>query len=240
MRRGHSHAVAAHSFLRRADPRTKLVLSVAASATVMLPLPQLAAVFTGYLALALTAGLERQMLAQLRRAAILLVVLFAADWLWIGFAFAVLIALRLVLLITAFSVFFATTTPDELQAALEHMGVPARLAFTFAAAYRFLGLMDSEWRGIIEAQQARGIVVQPRSWRAPRQRLASTVALIVPAVVLATQRAWSINEAAAARGFESPGRRASRRLQLSRVDLLLLIAAMVFLAGLLACHCVMP
>ncbi len=225
-----------HSFLRRVDPRTKLVLSVAASAAVMLPLPQLAAVLAAYMLLVLTARIERHVLMQLRRTAGLLAIVFAADWLCIGGEFAVLIALRLILLVTAFSVFFATTTPDELQTALEHVRVSARLAFTLTSAYRFLGLMDSEWRGIIEAQRARGIVVAGASWRAPRQHLSNAVALLIPAVVLATQRAWSITEAAAARGFESPNRRASRRLHLSRVDHLLLAATFGLVAGLLVYH----
>jgi energy-coupling factor transporter transmembrane protein EcfT len=114
------------------------------------------------------------------------------------------------------------------------MRVPARLAFAFAAAYRFLRLLDSEWREIVEAQQARGIVIRAPSWRAPRQSLARAMAIMVPAVVLTTQRAWSITEAAAARGFESPGRRSSRRLRLSRVDHFLLTAAVGVAVCLLA------
>jgi energy-coupling factor transporter transmembrane protein EcfT len=222
------------SFLRWVDPRTKLFLCAATSAAVILPLAQLAAVLTGYVLLILAARIERQVLTQLRRAAALLLFLFAADWLWIDVDFAVLIAARLILLITGFSLFFATTTPDELQAALEQMRVPARLAFAFAAAYRFLRLLDAEWREILEAQQARGIAVPARSWRAPRQSLTSAMAIVVPAVVLATQRAWSITEAAAARGFESPSRRSSRCLRFSRVDHLLLTAAVGVVACLLA------
>jgi energy-coupling factor transporter transmembrane protein EcfT len=219
------------SFLRRVDPRTKLFLCAATSAAVMLPLAHLAAVMAGYFLLILAARIERQALAQLRRAAVLLTLLFLADWLWIGLGFAALIAARLTLLIIGFSLFFATTTPDELQAALEQMRVPTRLAFAFAAAYRFLGLLGSEWQEIVEAQQARGIVFRAPSWRAPRQSLAWATAIIVPAVVLATQRAWSITEAAAARGFESPSRRCSRRLRFSRVDQLLVTAAV----GVIAC-----
>jgi energy-coupling factor transporter transmembrane protein EcfT len=51
------------------------------------------------------------------------------------------------------------------------------------------------------------------------------VALAVPAVVLATQRAWAITEAAYARGFDSPHRRPYRQLSLRPLDWLLLLAA---------------
>jgi energy-coupling factor transport system permease protein len=224
------------SFLRRVDPRTKLFLCAATSAAVALPLAYLGVALAAYLLLIQAAGIQRQVLIQLRRAALLLVLLFAADLLWIGLEFAVLIAARLTLLIIGFSLFFATTTPDELQAALEQMRVPARPAFAFATAYRFLHLVHSEWQEIVEAQHARGIVVPALTWRAPRQSLTSAMAVVVPAVVLATQRAWSITEAAAARGFESPHRRSSRGLRFSHVDHLLLTAAVAVIACLLACR----
>jgi energy-coupling factor transporter transmembrane protein EcfT len=205
----------------------------------MLPLPQLAAILAGYFILVTAAGLGREVVVPLRRTAVFLIVLCAVDWLCVGFDFAVLIALRLVLLVTSFTAFFATTTPDELQVALESFRVPARLAFTFATAYRFVTLFGTEWRGIVEAQRARGIVLPAlgwRGWHEPRQQLTKAVGLVVPVVVLATQRAWSINEAAAARGFDSPQRSSSRRLRLTRVDHVLLTATVALWVALLACR----
>lgn len=161
-------------------------------------------------------------------------VLFALDWLFIGLPFALLITLRLALLATAFSLFFATTTPDELRAALEWAGLSARLSFTFTTAYRSLSLLEDEWRGIREAQQARGIGEGGASgpWRRWRQRLRGATALIVPAIVLATQRAWGLAEAASVRGLESPLRRPYRTLRLAGLDYLLLAGAAVLLIGL--------
>jgi energy-coupling factor transporter transmembrane protein EcfT len=203
----------------------------------MLPLAQLGAFFACFVVLVVAAGLIRHALAQLRRLALLLAVLFAVDWAFIGLPFAALITLRLTLLSTAFSLFFATTTPDELRAALEQMGLPQRLAFTFAAAYRSLGLLEEEWRGIIEAQRARGILREWRPgwmfWRGWRQRLGNVVSLAVPAVVLVTQRAWQVNEAAAVRGLESSHRRPYRLLRLARLDYVLLAGALTLLVALL-------
>jgi energy-coupling factor transport system permease protein len=201
----------------------------------MLPLAQLAAFFACYLTLVAAAQLTRHALAQLRRLSLLLVVLFALDWLFIGLPFALLITLRLAVLATAFSLFFATTTPDELRSALEWGGVPARLSFTFATAYRSLSLLEDEWRGIREAQQARGIWGEGLTsslWRRWRQRLTGATALIVPAIVLATQRAWGLAEAASVRGLESPLRRPHRTLRLAGLDYLLLAGAALLLGGL--------
>jgi len=230
-----SCAVVPDSFLRRADPRTKLALSILASLAVMLPLPRLVVFVSAYAVLVLAAGLVRQVGEQVWRIRLLLLVLFALDWVFIGAGFAVLITLRLVLLVTSFTLLFATTTPEEMRQAIERLGVPPRFAFVFATTYRSLELVRSEWLGIIEAQRARGITLQETrewSWTAWRARLAWAVSLIVPAVVLVAQRAWSITEAAAVRGFDSPRRLPARSLRLARVDHVLLAATAGLFAGL--------
>jgi biotin transport system permease protein len=232
-----SFTLASHSFLRRVDPRTKLLLSLAASAAIMLPLYPLAIFALAHLALVLAAGLGRRALRQLVPVAPLLALLFVVDWIFVGLPLAVLISLRLVLLVTAFTLLFATTTADELRLALEGAHLPRRAAFALATACCALPLLESEWQAIREAQQARGIYdTKPpgRSWRRWRERLTSTVALIVPAIVMVTQRAWSIHETAAVRGFDSPARRAYARARLSRLDWLLLGGVALVLLGVLS------
>lgn len=235
MTRRRRDPVAQHSFLRHADPRTKLVLSLAASLAVMLSPPRLAVFLACYVVLVGAAGLLRQVSGHVWRLRLLLLVLFALDYLFIGLGFAIMITLRLVLLATAFTLLFATTTPEEVRVALERAGVPQRLAFTFAMAYRSLELVQTEWLGIIEAQRARGIAVEASGrggWAGWCEPLKGAVSLIVPAVVLMTQRAWSITEAAAVRGFESPRRRPCRNLRLARLDQLLLAGTTGLFLGL--------
>ncbi len=227
-------AVDAHSFLRRVDPRTKVALSLAASAAVALPLIPLALFGAGFGGLLVAGGLAPQAIGQLRRAWMWFAVLFVLDWAFIGLDFAALIVLRLALLTSAFVLVFATTTPDELRVAGERFGLPSRLAFAFASAFRSIGLVEREWRGILEAQKARGIGRQdsePARWRLRREDLTRVAALVVPAVVLAAQRAWSISESAAARGFESPLRRPYAALRLGTLDWAFLVATAAVLAG---------
>lgn len=231
---GRAPALAADSFLRRVDPRTKVALALAVSAAVALPLTPLVffgACFAGLLA---AAGLTRQAAAQLWRARLWLAVLFLLDGVFVGLDFAALITLRLMLLTSAFILVFATTTPDELRVAGERFGLPPRLAFAFATAFRSLALVEREWQGIREAQHARGIGVEHSvklRWRLRRADLTSAAALVVPAIVLAAQRAWSISEAAAARGFESPLRQPYRALRLGALDHALLVATAVVLGS---------
>lgn len=219
--------------LRRADPRAKLAVSLAASLAVMLPVERLAVFMVLYTALLLWARLLPAAARQVWRLKWVLVVLFVVDWLVVGPELAVAVSLRLVLLAGAFALFFATTTPGELRLALEWLRVPYRYAFSVSLAFQSVGLLDDEWRAIREAQRSRGAWVQFSGWRDLLARLRDLVALAVPAVVLTTKRAWAVTEAAYARGFDSPRRRPFRSLAMSRLDWALLAAAALTVGGLL-------
>jgi biotin transport system permease protein len=226
-------ALVEDSPLRRADPRTKLALSLCASLAVMLSLEKLAAFMILYALLLLWARLLPAAARQVWRLKWVLLVLFVVDWVFVSLDLAAIITLRLVLLAGAFSLFFATTTPSELRLALEQLRVPYRYAFSLSLAFQSVGLLDEEWRAIREAQRARGAWSQPAGWRDLAARVRDLVALAVPAVVLTTKRAWAMTEAAYARGFDSPHRRPYRHLALGRLDWLLLVGTLAVAAILL-------
>jgi energy-coupling factor transport system permease protein len=219
--------------LRRADPRTKLALSLCASLAVMLSLERLAAFMVLYIVLLLWARLLPEAVRQVWRLKWVLGLLFLGDWLLIGLDLAIIITLRLILLTGTFTLFFATTTPGELRLALEWMRVPYRYAFTLSLAFQSVGLLDEEWRAIREAQHARGAWVPTSDWRNLMERVRDMVALAVPAIVLTTKRAWAMTEAAYARGFDSPHRQPYRRLAMGRLDWALLAGTAVVAVALL-------
>ncbi len=218
-------ALQTNSPLRRADPRTKLVLSLCASLAVMLPLERLAVFMLVYVALLLWARLLPVAARQVWRLKWVLLVLFVVDWLLVSPELAVIITLRLTLLAGAFTLFFATTTPSELRLALEWLRIPHSYAFSVALGFQSLGLLDDEWRSIRDAQRSRGAWKAFAGWRKLRQQVGDLVALTVPAVVLTVKRSWAMTEAAYARGFDSPKRRPYRRLALQTLDWILLVLA---------------
>jgi len=231
--RTRSLALVENSPLRRADPRTKLALSLCASLAVMLSLEKLAAFMVLYAVLLLWARLLPEAARQVWRLKWVLLVLFIVDWLVVSRELAVVITLRLILLAGAFALFFATTTPGELRLALEWMRVPYRYAFSLSIAFQSVGLLDDEWRAIREAQQARGAWVPPTGWRYLVSKVGDLVSLAVPAIVMTTKRAWAMTEAAYARGFDSPRRRPYRQLRMGRLDWILLIGTVAVAAALL-------
>jgi len=218
--------------LRRADPRTRLALSLCASLAVMLPLERLAASMAVYIALLLWARLLSEAARQVWRLRWVLLILFVVDWVMVSLDLAVIITLRLVLLAGAFSLFFASTTPGELRLALEWLRIPYRYAFSLGLAFQSLGLLGEEWRAILEAQQARGAWVPATGWRNLGGRLRDMVALAVPAITLTTKRAWAMTEAAYARGFDSPHRRPYHRLAWRSLDAWLLAGSAAVMVAL--------
>ena len=226
-------ALVGKSPLRRADPRTKLALSLCASLAVMLSLEKLGAFMVLYTLLLLWARLLPEAARQVWRLKWVLCVLFVVDWLFVSPDLAVIITLRLILLAGAFALFFATTTPGELRLALEWMRVPHRYAFSLSLAFQSVGLLDDEWRTIREAQRARGAWAPPAGWRNLIDRVQDLVALSVPAIVMTTKRAWAMTEAAYARGFDSPQRRPYRQLAMGWLDWVLLASALAVATALL-------
>jgi energy-coupling factor transporter transmembrane protein EcfT len=225
-------ALVESSPLRRADPRTKLAMSLCASLAVMLPLVQLATFMGLYVILLLWARLLSEAARQVWRLKWVLIALFVVDWLLVSLDLAAIITLRLILLAGAFALFFATTTPGELRLALEWLRVPYRYAFSLSLAFQSVGLLDDEWRAILEAQRSRGAWAPKAGWRNLSANVRDMTALAVPAVVLTAKRAWAMTEAAYARGFDSPHRRPYRRLAMKGLDWALL-AGTVTIAGAL-------
>lgn len=226
-------ALAESSFLRRVDPRAKLALALLVSFALMLRLPALVLFALAYTMLVCVGGIAPQVLAQIRRIRWLLLLVFAIDWLLVGPVLAVEVTLRLAMLVSAFQLVMATTTPDELHRAFERLGLPESVALSLGVAQRTLSDLEIEWRRILEAQRARGLDFgsgrKPHRWC---RWWAQSLALAVPAIVLATKRAWSVHEAAAVRGFGTPQRRVGRAPLPGRDRLLLAVSLCVF--GLLA------
>lgn len=223
------------SYLRSFDPRAKLALALSASFAVMLPLPTLCIFFLGMGTILVTAGIAGRAVREAMRLRWLLLLLFLLDWAFVGIELAVAVTLRIVLLVSSFQIVLATTTPAELQRALRQLGMPARVAFSLGVAQQSLTLLQADVRRILEAQQARGIrftadgvTLRTRA----RMLWDRSLAVVIPAIVVATQRAWAAHEAAAVRGFGGPHGQAVGGPAMERRDYGLLMLSVSSLCAL--------
>lgn len=221
--------------LRWADPRVRLALVMSLSLAIMLPIERLTLFLLFYAGLLLWARLARPVAAQVWRLKWALLFLFVVDWLVVDLELAIMVTLRVLLLANSFVFLVYTTTPGELRLALEWLRLPTRYAFSLSLAFQSLNLLAGEWRQIREAQQARG-AWQPFEWSGWRKlpaQVRELVALTVPAIVLTTKRAWSMTEAAHARGFDAPHRCSFYQLQMGWWDWFLLAVVTAVLATFL-------
>lgn len=206
------------------DPRVRLILPLSASLLVMVPVAKLLLFFIVYALLFWWSRLAPIALRQLWRLKWWLLIIFVLDWLIVDLNLAVQVTLRVILLASAFIFMVYTTTPGELRLVLAWMRMPYRYAFSLSLAFQSVYLFTDEWQMIQEAQQARG-AWQPwqwRGWHALIPQIRQLVTLVVPAIVLTTKRAWTMTEAAHARGFDSPHRRPYHTLTMQPHDWLFL------------------
>ena len=173
-------ALIENSPLRKADPRTKLFISLMASLILMLPGPQLAAFVGIYILFTLWARLMIPTLQRLWRLKWILVILFLFDWWLVGLEHGAIICTRIMLLTGIFTLFFSTTTTREFGLALERVGVPYRYAFSLSLAFQSLGILDDEWRAIREAQLSRGVYQEQSSLRRTLAAFGNLISLTVP------------------------------------------------------------
>jgi energy-coupling factor transporter transmembrane protein EcfT len=133
-------------------------------------------------------------------------------------------SLRLIALVTAGVLFFATTPPEELGEALQASGLSPQIAFMLEGTLRFVPLMAVLLREVRDAQASRGIRFD--GW----YLLRNGPALLAPLLVSALRVADDLAEALEARGFGSPQRTPLRDYCFQARDWLLIAFSMSLLA----------
>lgn len=101
--------------------------------------------------------------------------------------------------------FILTTNPSEFAASLNRIGVSYRVSYAVALALRYIPDIRRDYRGISQAQQARGIDLS-RNEKLLR-RLKNTAVLLLPLLLSSLQRIETISNAMELRGF---GKHSSR------------------------------
>lgn len=128
---------------------------------------------------------------------------------WSGLTAALQASLRVVAFAMSVALFSVTTTTDQLLGDLERRGLGRRAAFVIGAAIGTVPDMLARAREIADAQRARGLDTQGRTWRRIRGLLPLTGPLLVGALTDVEQRTLALE----ARAFSAPGRRTVLRAQ---------------------------
>ena len=99
---------------------------------------------------------------------------------------------------SSFSIFFLTTSPDDLSLALEQSHVPYEFCFAFTTAVRFVPVLANEAQTIMDAQKSRGLELEKGNFF---KRIRNYVPILIPLIVGAIRRSLELAEAMESRAF---------------------------------------
>jgi len=132
---------------------------------------------------------------------------------WVGPA---LMALRFLTLSTSLSLFFMTTSPDEVSLMLESAHLPREYAMLITMSFRFVPTLALDVESVMHALQSRGFELEKGSLT---QRVRNYVYLMVPLIIFEVRRSLMAAEALEARGFGSSRKPTSYiRLRFTALD----------------------
>src|SRR5947199_2899731 len=211
------------------DPRAKFLLVIAvlipallfASVWVMiiLLLSQLPLLFIGRVA--------RRWALSLRAGVFLSSLIFVVNFFTGSVCSAIALTLRFLVLLTAFSLFFITTSPDDLGLALDRIGAvrwlsrkwlgyPNALSFTFTTAVRLVPTLAVDAQTVVDAQRSRGLELDKGNLL---RRIRNYIPILIPLLLIAIRRSLELAEALESRGFPGKeGRTSLFQLKLRPVD----------------------
>ncbi|MFX1265545.1 MAG: energy-coupling factor transporter transmembrane component T family protein [Promethearchaeota archaeon] len=116
-----------------------------------------------------------------------------------GILFGLLIALRVVGVVTVIPIFTMTSSIAHITAAFAKIRVPQKMAFMFMTAFRFVPLVQESMDSIIEAQKIRGFDLDQAGYVDKVRR--AYVPIVTPLLLLMFRRAMDLEVAINARAF---------------------------------------
>ena len=237
------------NWVRRLDPRTKLLLLAASFVMVLLPeSPQVAALATLVVLGHVTLARSWRALIPIRWLLVPLAIFSLGVWSCLAqgptllfwrvsresLAFGAANFLKLATMMVAGLTLLATAPAAELFQGLVKLRLPYPGAFAFALALRWVPEVFATAMRVKEAQAARGL-----SWEqgGPLDRLKRHLPLLAPIFLLTLRRSQSMAWALEARGFQmSPRRTYLLEMRMAPRDWLALGVAGLLLAGFITLH----
>jgi len=152
--------------IHRLDPRTKFLVScmIFTLALLFTELFSIIILFIAQLPIIFSARIHREWSRSLRGSLTLVVIILFTN-LIVGYVsnnfqltsqlltYSISMAFRFIVLMSSFSLFFLTTSPDDLSLALEQSHIPYEFCFAFTTAIRFVPVLAIEAQTIMDAQR---------------------------------------------------------------------------------------
>jgi energy-coupling factor transport system permease protein len=216
--------------IHKLDPRSKFMFIIAIFALTLLftNLIGLTVIFLIQLPLIFLAKCGKKWLKTMKGTAFFAILIFIMNFITgASFAFSLAMTIRFITLVSSFSLFFMTTSPDDLGLALEQMKIPYTLVFTFTTAVRLVPTIAVDAQTVIDAQKSRGLELEKGNLM---KRIKNFIPILIPLIVSAIRRSMELAEALESRGFNASKKRTSYlTLKLHKLDYATLILTIFLL-----------
>ena len=203
--------------IHRLDPRTKFLVSciIFTLALLFTELVSIIILFLAQLPIIYSARIYREWSRSLRGSLSLVTIILLTNII-VGYVsnnfqltsqlvtYSISMALRFVVLMSSFSLFFLTTSPDDLSLALEQSHIPYEFCFAFTTAVRFVPVLAIEAQTIMDAQKSRGLELDKGNFL---KRIRNYIPILVPLIVGAIRRSLELAEAMESRAFGAKKKR---------------------------------
>jgi energy-coupling factor transport system permease protein len=156
--------------------------------------------------------------------------IFAVNFLFgLGLLNALLYSIRFLAIISSTSIFFVTTSPDELEQIMKWMRVPRDVVFAFVTAVRFIPVVMLDAFQIMDAQKSRGLEFERGNIL---KRVRNMVPILIPLVVNSVIRSGELAEAMESRAYgSSPKPTSLYGMRLMWYDAAVAVASLLFLTA---------
>lgn len=230
--------VRGNSFIHRLDPRVRLFLSGSLFLlSLIYRIEGLILIITVTILIIILARTAKRFAKSMVFAAGLSVFTFFLDFLLFPvhpdpLVSAATYAMRLFGVIASSSLFFLTTTPDELEQVLRWFHLPSDFVIIFVIAIRFVPVLILDALQIMDAQRSRGLEFEKGSIL---KKLRNMIPLLIPLIAVAVNRSLDLAEAMDSRAYGATKKPSSLYvLKLKRSDIM--VGTIVALALALAVY----
>jgi energy-coupling factor transport system permease protein len=212
-----------------------MIISIFISALIFSEILALLIIFLLELPIVKIAKCTKRWLWSLKGSSFLAILIFFMNLLTTKAIVASLsMSLRFIILLSSFSIFFMTTSPDDIGLAMEKLHLPYSLSFTFITAVRLVPTMAVDAQTIIDAQRSRGLELEKGN---TFKRIKNYIPILIPLIVCAIRRSIELAEALESRAFSLEKKRESLiTLKMRSIDYFVSFLSITFIIASIYIH----
>ncbi|MGQ9679645.1 MAG: energy-coupling factor transporter transmembrane component T family protein [Candidatus Bathyarchaeia archaeon] len=231
------------SLIHNLDPRVKFFMTctIFMAALLFMELSLLLLIFLSQIPIIMLGRIIREWLKTFKGGLLLATMIFATNLVSLYFfrgqqlsldmvEYSLALTIRFLIMITSFSIFFLTTSPDKLSLALEKARVPYEFNFAFITSIRFVPVIAEEAQSIMDAQKSRGLELEKGGFLS---RIRNYIPILLPLIVNSIRRSLELAEAMESRAFGASKKRTNLyELRMSMLDFVVLGFSFLILIAL--------